>query len=224
MVSVIIAVTVAAFLALIRACRETPPRLAASPPGRGMQEQCAPQVPRESRALAAAGKPNAPSVRSREEIMTSAQLTFDQIRAFLDAAEIRHDACDEQRAIHTGFELPAGRFLMAIHVDGDPTFVLINTDIPIRVPEDRRPQMAEAIVRANFGTVLGRFELDMSSGRLSFRVAMPAGEAGITQPQFDCLMRASLWSANRYFRAFGRLLFGDDLSPAEVIAEVEMAE
>lgn len=155
--------------------------------------------------------------------MNAEQMTFDQIRAFLDARTVRYYSSGEDRVIQAGFAMPAGRFAVSIHVRGEPTLVFVDVEVPITIPEDRRPQAAETVVRANFGNALGRFELDMSGGHLSFRTSMPAGEEGIGQTQFDCLMNAALWSANRYHRAFGRLVFGDDLSPAEVIAEVEMA-
>jgi hypothetical protein len=159
----------------------------------------------------------------KEAAMNAEQSTFEQVRAFLDAREVSYNARDDERIIHTGFELPAGRFAVYIQVQGEPTCVFIGVELPIVIPEPQRPQAAEAVVRANCGLRIGRFDLDMSNGHLSFRVSMPVADNGISQAQFDYLMQGVLFFANRYYRAFGRLIFGDDLSPAEVIAEVEMA-
>ena len=96
--------------------------------------------------------------------------------------------------------------------------------MPVVIPEARRPVVAELIARINYGLMLGGFALDLSDGDLHFRVTMPLADAELTQEQFAHLLGASLWSADRYQKAFCRLLYGDDLSPAEAVAEVEMAK
>ena len=91
------------------------------------------------------------------------------------------------------------------------------------VPEDRRREFAEAVVRANYTLMLGRFDLDLRDGEMEFHNCMPVAGGEITTEQFGDLLYSSIVTADRYARAFYRLLYGDDLSPAEVIAEVEMA-
>ena len=53
---------------------------------------------------------------------------------------------------------------------------------------------------------------------------MPTGDDCVSESQVACLFEAAVWTAARYHRAFGRLLYAVDLSPAEVVAEVEMAD
>jgi hypothetical protein len=43
------------------------------------------------------------------------------------------------------------------------------------VPEERRLLMAEFITRANFGIVVGNFELDMSDGEIRFKTSFDSG-------------------------------------------------
>jgi hypothetical protein len=156
--------------------------------------------------------------------MDVAQITFDQIRGFLEASQVSCNAREDHFVCETGFRMPTGEFRVFIQVDGEPPLVSVHVPIQMIVPEGRRPQAAETAARANCDLRTGGFNLDMSTGRLWFRIAMPAADTGITQAQFDWLMHAAAWTVNRYYSAFGRLLFGDDLSPAEVIAEVEMAK
>lgn len=156
--------------------------------------------------------------------MNAEQLVFDQVRTFLDAADVRYRTRDEVRVIEAGFKLESGRFPVFIQVQDEPTLVVVITELPLTIPEALRPQAAEVVARANHGLRLGHFDLDMSDGEVTYRATMPAGEDGIERDPFESLMRASLWTVDKYHRAFGRLVFGDDLSPAEVIAEVEMAD
>ena len=60
--------------------------------------------------------------------------------------------------------------------------------LPLVVPEARRTQMAEVVVRVNDGLDLGRFDLDLSMGRLSCLATMPIADGDVTKEQFDALL------------------------------------
>ena len=102
------------------------------------------------------------------------------------------------------------------------TLVLIVRNALI-VPEDQRVRMAELITRANFGFYIGSFDLDFSDGELVFRASMPAPDGCFTQEQCRSLIYTAMSTMDRYNHAFHRLIYGDDISPAEAVAEVEMA-
>ena len=184
------------------------------------------QAPREMRHVLEAlmAQKMADVSSGKGTTMSTAELTFDQIRAFLDAEGLTYTVGDEQTSLELRYRMPAGDFLIWIHAGDEPPLLRLQVHIPFAVDEDRRTQAAETVVRANDGLMLGRFDLDMSDGRLDFRTAMPLAETGVSETQFDGLLHSALWTVNRYHRAFGRLLYGDNLSPVEVIAEVEMAE
>jgi hypothetical protein len=100
----------------------------------------------------------------------------------------------------------------------------VTLQLPLVVPEAKRLLMAEAVVRANYGSDVGRFDLDLGDGRLHCLATMPVADGDVTEEQFKALFVWAVLMADSYFRAFARLLYADDLSPAEVIAEVEMAK
>ena len=154
--------------------------------------------------------------------MREPRIIIQQITAFFEARQAGYRLSADETAIEAWFTYPAARFLVTISVRDTATLCVV-TQMPVVVPEDRRPAVAELIARINYGLLLGGFALDLSDGELHFRVTMPLADAELTQDQFDRLMGASLWSAQRYHKAVCRLLYGDDLSPAEAVAEVEMA-
>jgi hypothetical protein len=90
-------------------------------------------------------------------------------------------------------------------------------------PSSSNSRPCSVIARINYGLMIGGFALSLSDGNLHFRVALLLADAELTQEQFDRLIGASLWTVQRYHKAVCRLLYGDDLSPAEAVAEVEMA-
>ncbi len=143
---------------------------------------------------------------------------------YLEAEEFTYDVCADGTAIRTGFVGKTAPFSVRVILRGDSPVLTVLVRAPIVVPENQRPTMADAVNRANFGLPLGSFELDPSDGTLLFRSAMPIADGTVTRDQFRHLFCSALSTTDRYNRAFQRLVYADDLSPAEVIAEVEFAE
>ena len=156
--------------------------------------------------------------------MDGAELTVDQLCRYLDEDGFGYSLREDGTTIETGFRARTGAFRLVIFLRDEPALLGVMVRIPEVVPEPKRPQMAESIARANYGLSMGCFELDMSDGELDFRASIPTPGATVTHQQFRALVGAAMWTTDRYHRAFCRLIYGDDLSPAEVIAEVEMAE
>jgi hypothetical protein len=155
--------------------------------------------------------------------MDERKVTIELISQFLDARQWRYRLTEDGR-IETGFQGKVARFPVRIWLRDAPVLALTAViDLPFIVPSERRVQAAEGVIRANFSSGPSRFDLDMSDGSIHCVAILAICDSTLTQEQFDALFNNALGLADRYFRAFARLLYGDDLSPAEVIAEVEMA-
>lgn len=156
--------------------------------------------------------------------MEQAREIIDQVCTFLNEDSVRYHVRSESPAIDASFRGESGIFPVIIAARQDPAVLAVMVGVPVVTQEPRRVQMAEAVARANHGLTLGCFDFDMSTGDMHFRAAMPLGEGTLSHRQFRDLLGASITTASKYHRAYCRLLFGDDLSPAEVIAEIEMAD
>ena len=155
--------------------------------------------------------------------MNSQTEVLDQVVEFLKQANMVHFARPGDSAIETGFRGENNSFRIRIVVDDRPLTVVICVRIPIVIPEARRAEAAEAINRANFGLRLGRFEMDYRDGDLNFVATILLDDAVMTTGQFRFTLLSAMTHADTYSRAFGRLLYDAELSPASAIAEVEMA-
>jgi hypothetical protein len=157
--------------------------------------------------------------------MSNANVTLELLSQYLDARDFAHTVNEDGRVIETGFTGDTGIFKVSVVLWGEaPMKLFIGVRIPIIVPEKRRPAMAEAITRANFGMALGGFEMEMGTGFLGFKADMAIADGTVTEEQFHTLLIAAMGTADTYLPAFLRLIYGDDLSPAKVVAEVEMAK
>jgi hypothetical protein len=157
--------------------------------------------------------------------MTHYDQTLDLVTGFLDEERFRYHVCEDAAAIDTGLEGDHAFFPVQIQLLGEEPRrgIEVRVRVPVVVPETHRAVMAEAIARANYGLHYGFFTLDMSDGEMTLVAAMPLYDGTVTYEQIACMLYGAVSTANDYTRAFLRLIYAEDLSPAEVIAEVEMS-
>ncbi len=92
--------------------------------------------------------------------------------------------------------------------------------LPVEVPAERRAAVCELITRANFGLVIGNFELDLADGELRFKTSIDVEGDRLTEALVRTLVYANVAVTRRYLPAvMGVTRFGVD--PAEAVAEVE---
>ena len=77
----------------------------------------------------------------------------------------------------------------------EPHLLLAYALVPLRVPEASRPAIAEAITRANYGLLLGNFEMDFGDGELRFKVTLDLAGVALTTPMIADVLAASLAAA-----------------------------
>ncbi len=165
-----------------------------------------------------------PLVNMRKEDAMDATMLFGLVRGYLDDEEFAYRVLDDTTAVEGVVRGQHAMFSIRVRVLPDPLLVQTSVLLPNIVPEDRRGAVAEVVVRANAGLPLGRFDYDAASGLVTFRTAIPVLDGTLSAAQFRTLVVTALATADQYQRAFCRLLYGDDLSPAEAVAEVEMAD
>lgn len=136
--------------------------------------------------------------------------------------DVRFSRRNDGEAVESNLRGRTRSFRLVLEVEESADLLLLRVPM-LYVPEALRPAMAEALTRANYSLCVGCFEMDLNDGELQFRSGFPLADGTITYQQFVDLIGSAHHAVDGYDRAFNRLLYGDDLSPAEVIAEVEMA-
>lgn len=142
---------------------------------------------------------------------------------FLDEAEFNYRLDVERGLVDAQVAGEHGVYAVYVQAVHDPLVLGVQVRLPVVVPEGRRQEVAELLIRAQQGLYMGRFELDFGRNLVSFRSTLPVLDGVLSAQQFDLMLRAAIETADQYSRALWRLLFGDDLSPAEAVAEVELA-
>lgn len=91
---------------------------------------------------------------------------------------------------------------------------------PILVPTAKQLEIAEFIARANYGIVVGNFEMDFSDGEIRYKTSIDVGDDRLTVALVKHLVYTNVMTMDYYLPAILAVIEGD-LPPAEAIAQVE---
>ncbi len=89
-------------------------------------------------------------------------------------------------------------------------------------PPDKRPAMAEFLTRANYGMIIGNFEMDFSDGEVRYKTSIDvsANIEHLTDAQLRSVVFTNVLMMDKYFPGLMSVMYLDR-PPAELIAEIE---
>lgn len=125
----------------------------------------------------------------------------------------------EDTLFRTGFAGDSGRWVcLAVTNDVDDQVAFYSL-CPVEVPADRRSAMAEALTRANYGLIVGNFEMDLSDGEIRFKTSIDASDTDLTLPLVRNLVQINVLTMDDYLPALQAVARGAD--PSTAIRAVE---
>jgi hypothetical protein len=92
--------------------------------------------------------------------------------------------------------------------------------VPVRVPPEDRPAVAEYIARANYGLRIGNFELDYSDGEVRYKSSINFEGEDMTPGMLRNAIYPAVHTLDRYMPGLLRVSFGG-ATPLEAIVEIE---
>ncbi|MFP4147971.1 MAG: YbjN domain-containing protein [Nitriliruptoraceae bacterium] len=103
-----------------------------------------------------------------------------------------------------------GRWIVFCRSQDPLPQVLVYSQFPRQVPEDRRATMMALITRINYGLAIGNLEMDLDDGDLRLRTSLDFGEDRLTGALLARLLGHNLATFDRYFPALDAVLLGGD--------------
>jgi len=142
---------------------------------------------------------------------------------FLDADawhyEVQPGGSDDEPRIHFRFTGENAQFQCLVACYEATERICILTVFPVVVPEALRPAIAEFIARANFGILIGSFELDFRDGEVRMKTSADVEDTPLVRTFMKNLLVANLGTADRYFPGLVKVLYAG-MTPADAIAVV----
>jgi hypothetical protein len=91
---------------------------------------------------------------------------------------------------------------------------------PVKVPETKNLAIAEFIARANFGMIIGNFELDFTDGEIRYKTSIDVEGANLTFLQVKRLVYANVMMMDQYLPGIMSVI-DSDVEPKDAIAQIE---
>jgi hypothetical protein len=145
---------------------------------------------------------------------------YEQLIQLLDEREIQYEPNEEYQTIRTDLRGEVATYRVVAHVDADQELFQVFGYSPVRVPEGCRPDIAEAVARANYGLQVGKFELDMNDGELRFQAGHIMTDGVVGEDVIDRLIGTTIAMLERYLPAVLSVIYGNEL-PKDAIQRVE---
>lgn len=97
--------------------------------------------------------------------------------------------------------------------------VLVHSVFPSLVPADRLDAVSRFVQRANFGLIMGNFELDLDDGEVRYKTSVEVGDLHPGQMLLRPLFVANIGTCHRYFPGLAAVIDG-----ASADAQIELIE
>ena len=91
---------------------------------------------------------------------------------------------------------------------------------PVNAPAEKRPALAEFITRANYGLIIGNFELDFEDGEIRYKTSLDAEDLTLNATVFKNLVYANVSMMDQYLPGILSILYSE-ISPREMIDQIE---
>ena len=122
-------------------------------------------------------------------------------------------------ALTLSFKGKSGSWQCFSIVDEEKHWLRFYSILPVHVPEDKRADIIEFMTRANYGLMLGNYEMDMNDGEVRFKTSIDGEGGELTKPMIDNLLRSNLISMDRYFPGLMAVLYSDR-TPADIYEDI----
>jgi hypothetical protein len=126
---------------------------------------------------------------------------------------------EEHEIIWVGFEGHNGQWKCCIQAREEEQQVVFYSICPRRVDAPMRAAMAEFITRANYGIVIGNFELDYADGEVRFKTSIDVEDARLTPPLIHHVVYANLLMTDRYLPGITAIIEGQSAQLALELVE-----
>lgn len=145
---------------------------------------------------------------------------FNTIIEFFETDEWQFNWLEGTSMLSMGFTGKNGKWTCYAQAREDQEQLVFYSVCPINAPEDRRHQIAEFITRANYGMIIGNFELDFNDGEIRYKTSVDVEGDSLTIALVKQLVYANVIIMDRYLPGLMRVIYSDS-TPAEEIEKIE---
>jgi hypothetical protein len=140
--------------------------------------------------------------------------------AFFEADEWPYERVRELPMVRSRYAGRNGNYDCWFQARPSEEQLMFYSRAPVNAPPEKRLALAEFLTRANYGRVVGNFELDMGDGEVRFKYAMDVDGLPLDVQFLKNMSYSVVVSMDRYLPGIMKVIYSD-AAPADVIREIE---
>lgn len=146
---------------------------------------------------------------------------FEILKRFFDENEWLATRLGEDTVLQLAFQGNNGRWLCFAQAREEMRQVVFYSVAPIQIPAEKRMALAEFITRANYGLILGNFELDFGDGELRYKTSVDVEESQLSLELLQPVTFVNVSTMDRYLPGIMAVVYGGQ-SPQEAVKQIEV--
>jgi len=150
------------------------------------------------------------------------QGVFDTMVQFFKEDEWNYRQLEGKPVLIMGFKGDNGTWQCYAQAREEQSQFVFYSVPSTNVPTEKRPAVAEFLTRANYGMVMGNFELDYSDGQVRFKTSLDVkdNEDRLCTGLIKRLVYINVLMMDKYLPGIMSILYAGT-SPSEAIAKIE---
>ncbi|MDJ0717845.1 MAG: YbjN domain-containing protein [Prochloraceae cyanobacterium] len=127
---------------------------------------------------------------------------------------------EQEPVLQMSFQGESGKWTCYARARDEQQQFVFYSVCPINAPENKRQALAEFIARANYGMILGNFELDFSDGEIRYKTSIDVGNDKITYELIRQVVYTNVMMMDKYQPGIMSVIYSD-VSPENAIKQIE---
>jgi hypothetical protein len=145
---------------------------------------------------------------------------FQAMVNFFKEYDLSFQEIEENQALALGFEGKNGKYKSLAIAREEEHQMIFYSVCPLNATKSKLQAIAEFIIKANYGMIIGNFELDFNDGEIRYKTSIDVEGEKLTSVLIKQLVFTNVAMMDKYLPAI-RSIIEDNLSPDEAIALVE---
>jgi len=145
---------------------------------------------------------------------------YDALVSFFREDEWAFNEVEGKPILALTFAGKNGTWTCYARAEEEKEMFLFYSYCPVKTPENKRPILADFLTRANYGLLIGNFEMDYNDGEVRFKTSIDVEGDKLSPALIKRLVYNNLAVTDKYLPGIMAVIYGG-ASPTEAIAQVE---
>jgi hypothetical protein len=145
---------------------------------------------------------------------------FDTVIEFFEENEWHFVRIPNETVLSMGVSGKNGKWNCYAQVKEQQEQFVFYSVCPVNAHDDKLPAVTEFITRANYGLIIGNFELDLRDGEIRYKTSIDVEGDSLSRALLEQLVYANLTIIDRYLPGLMSVIYGN-ISPEDAIFRIE---